>query len=152
MAHVTWCPWTVALLDNSGTYNTCTFCKHVTSYHVLDKWTKWRQITIKLQGQRYLKYVLQVYLEPHISISLALRAAVLELQAPLRQVHQTIQKWPWRLLGQRYPICVLLQLGLPNLKFHSMISYFQNFFTMFHFPTDHNVASILFFKLLKFWI
>ncbi len=52
-----------------------------------------------------------------ISILFALRPAIFELQAILRQAHRLTPKWLWMLKGQRYPIYMLQLL---SLKFHSL--------------------------------
>ncbi len=54
-----------------------------------------------------------------IPLRLALRPAVFEIQAILRQVHQMTPNWPWILQGQMYSMYVLLLSPSPKFQFFS---------------------------------
>ncbi len=64
-------------------------------------------------------------LASQFSLCFALPLAIFELQAILRQVRRITPKWPWTLLGQRYPI-YMWQLP-PSPKFQSVSLYRQPF-------------------------
>ncbi len=61
-------------------------------------------------------YVLVVFPSPKISLNFALRLAIFELQAILRQVQQMTPKWSGALQGQKDPIYVLLLSPIPNFS------------------------------------
>ncbi len=72
-----------------------------------------------------------------------------ELQAILRQVHWMTPKWPWRLIGQRYPIHVLYISLSPKL--HSVLLYdypFPKNWQFFTFPLATMINFNLFWKFL----
>ncbi len=70
------------------------------------KCTEWPQMTLN-HTQSKLPHICVTRLqESHISLRFALRPAIFDIQAILRQWHRTIPKWPSTLQGHMCPICV----------------------------------------------
>ena len=75
-----------------------------------------KKMTLNTKRSKVLNIQITTTPESKISLNFALRPAISQIQAILREVHRMILKWLWTQKGQRYPICMLQQP--PSPRFH----------------------------------
>ena len=86
----------------------CCTTSHWLTCHFLEKCTEWPKIDLEPYKVKSTYICITSVPDSQISLRLAVRPAIVEIHAILKQVHWMIPKWPWTLQGQRYPIFVLL--------------------------------------------
>ena len=85
-------------------------------FQVTDKCTEWPLNDLEHEEVKGALYICYNYPWVLNFTPFALRPAIFELQAILRQVHQMTSKSLWTIIGQRCPICMLP----PSPKLHSV--------------------------------
>ncbi len=98
------------------------------------KCTEWPQIDLEPYKVKSPYICITGVPDSQVSLRFAVRPAISEIQAILRQVHQMTPKCPWTPQGQRYPIYVSLVSTSPI--FHSVRSTTSRFRDTGHFETS----------------